>query len=227
MPELSACIGRGPRGTGLKWHWFSRSPARLLSQPRGPHRHEWIVKKRYPPPSLPPKRAAANEVRSCRRTGVEEWPSSGRYCCLWSALYNPHFPAKPFCRFRCLLFPYPALHALELVLRHSVAGGEISCEGGVKFESELGPKRRGRHHLQPPTGVDLGINLDSRVGGDPRLGEFDSLVDRDTVFWGYARQHLSAGLGFPRALLVLRQFDSPLPNDCIVLHARGREIRQL
>jgi hypothetical protein len=28
-----------------------------------------------------------------------------------------------------LLFPYPALHGLELVVCHSVSGREVSCEG--------------------------------------------------------------------------------------------------
>jgi hypothetical protein len=57
-----------------------------------------------------------------------------------------------------LLLPHPALNRLELLLCHSVAGREIP-------------------------GVDLGIDLNPRVCGDPRLGKLDSLVDGDTVGW--------------------------------------------
>ena len=35
------------------------------------------------------------------------------------------------------------------------------------------------HH----TGVDLGIDLDSRIRWDPRLGELDSFVDGNAIGW--------------------------------------------
>lgn len=63
-----------------------------------------------------------------------------------------------------------------------MARREISCADALsdKFCRALAPLGH--------TSVDLGINLDSRVGRDPRLGKLNPLVDWDT---GMRRQHLT------------------------------------
>ena len=58
-----------------------------------------------------------------------------------------------------LLFPYSALHGLQLFFRHTLAGGKVAC----RDVSVHAPGYICRSAL---TCGDLGIDLDAGIGGD-------------------------------------------------------------
>lgn len=76
-----------------------------------------------------------------------------------------------------------------------MACGEVACEI-YSCHQRARPFPRGegedRKERGIRTGRDLGINLYPRVGGDPRFGEFDALVDGDAVFRGVLLEKAAA-----------------------------------
>lgn len=160
-------------------------------------------------------RALANAVPvrrlrpSC--TSLEPaWSSprlSGR-CCVSCQPCTPQSTVG-LCHRGCLLLPDAALHRFQLFLGHPVARRKVPCRE-ASSEKVLAAAQPEASH----TGIDLCINLYSRVGRDQRLGELNPLVDGDTV-----KRASSASAAAPGRTAA---WYSPLSHDGVVFHAKRR-----